>query len=35
MGVKLGLKGAVGLAKPGMPADGTIMVPGPRVARGG
>jgi HlyD family secretion protein len=29
MGVKLGLKGAVGLAKPGMPADGRIQVGGP------
>jgi HlyD family secretion protein len=35
MGVKLGLKGAVGLAKPGMPADGVIAVPMARVARGG
>jgi HlyD family secretion protein len=35
MGVKLGLKGAVGLAKPGMPADGMIAVPMARVARGG
>ena len=35
MGVKLGLKGAVGLAKPGMPADGMIAVPMSRVARGG
>jgi HlyD family secretion protein len=26
MGVKLGLKGAYGLAKPGMPADGTILI---------
>jgi HlyD family secretion protein len=33
MGVKLGLKGAVGLAKPGMPADGFIQMPGQRVAR--
>jgi HlyD family secretion protein len=29
MGVKLGLKGAYGLAKPGMPADGKIQVAGP------
>src|SRR5262245_39296209 len=29
MGVKLGLKGAYGLAKPGMPADGHIQVGGP------
>lgn len=29
MGVKLGLKGAYGLAKPGMPADGKIQVGGP------
>ena len=29
MGVKLGLKGAYGLAKPGMPADGQIQVGGP------
>ena len=29
MGVKLGLKGAYGLAKPGMPADGRIQVGGP------
>jgi HlyD family secretion protein len=28
MGIKLGLKGAVGLAKPGMPADGEIQVGG-------
>jgi membrane fusion protein YbhG len=35
MGVKLGLKGAVGLAKPGMPADGMIAVPMHRVAKGG
>jgi len=33
MGVKLGLKGAVGLAKPGMPADGFIQMPMQRVAR--
>jgi HlyD family secretion protein len=26
MGLKLGLKGAVGFAKPGMPADGEIQV---------
>jgi HlyD family secretion protein len=26
MGVKLGLKGAYGLAKPGMPADGQIQI---------
>ena len=26
MGVKLGLQGAYGLAKPGMPADGTILI---------
>jgi HlyD family secretion protein len=29
MGVKLGLKGAFGLAKPGMPADGKIQVGNP------
>lgn len=29
MGVKLGLKGAYGLAKPGMPADGNIKVASP------
>jgi len=29
MGVKLGLKGAYGYAKPGMPADGRIQVGGP------
>lgn len=29
MGVKLGLKGAVGLAKPGMPADGQIQIGNP------
>lgn len=29
MGVKLGLKGAYGLAKPGMPADGRIQIGGP------
>jgi HlyD family secretion protein len=34
MGVKLGLKGAIGLAKPGMPADGVIQKP-MRVAGGG
>jgi HlyD family secretion protein len=28
VGVKLGLKGAVGYAKPGMPADGEILVEG-------
>jgi len=28
LGLKLGLKGAVGLAKPGMPADGQILVGG-------
>jgi hypothetical protein len=26
VGVKLQLKGAIGFAKPGMPADGTIQV---------
>jgi HlyD family secretion protein len=26
MGLKLGLKGAYGLAKPGMPADGRIQI---------
>lgn len=34
MGIKLGLKGAVGLAKPGMPADGFIQMPMQRVAKG-
>jgi HlyD family secretion protein len=29
MGVKLGLKGAFGLAKPGMPADGQIQIGNP------
>ena len=28
VGVKLGLNGAVGFAKPGMPADGEILVEG-------
>ena len=28
VGVKLRLKGAVGFAKPGMPADGEILVDG-------
>jgi HlyD family secretion protein len=28
VGVKLGLRGAVGFAKPGMPADGKILVEG-------
>jgi len=28
VGVKLGLRGAVGFAKPGMPADGEILVEG-------
>jgi HlyD family secretion protein len=28
VGVKLGLRGAVGFAKPGMPADGEILVDG-------
>jgi HlyD family secretion protein len=34
MGVKLGLKGAVGLAKPGMPADGQILAPEARAVKG-
>jgi HlyD family secretion protein len=29
LGVKLGLKGAYGFAKPGMPADGRIQIEGP------
>ena len=33
VGVKLRLRGAVGFAKPGMPADGEILVEGERVAR--
>ena len=28
VGVKLGLKGAIGFAKPGMPADGEMLVEG-------
>ena len=32
VGVKLQLRGAVGFAKPGMPADGEILVEGERVA---
>ena len=35
MGVKLGLKGAVGLAKPGMPADAVIQTPISRLSRKG
>ena len=33
VGVKLQLKGAVGFAKPGMPADGEILVSGGRMAQ--
>ena len=35
VGVKLQLKGAVGLAKPGMPADGEILVSGDTWPKGG